>query len=93
MASKKRKAYQEQKQVRNEDPLMRVMRIEPGETWAFVEAGAQELLERDNAEADESGSERVTMKEGDAGECGGEQQEIDQYGNVVSAEIRCEANA
>jgi hypothetical protein len=33
------------------------------------------------------------MKEGDARERCGEQQEIDQYGNVMRAEIRFEANA
>ena len=68
------------------------MRKEACEARAFVEAGAQKLLERDGAEADESGGERMTMKNCDAGERGGEQQKIDQHGEIVSAEIRGDAN-
>jgi hypothetical protein len=39
------------------------MRIEAFEARAFVEARTQKLLERDNAEADESGSKRMTMED------------------------------
>jgi hypothetical protein len=72
MAGEHSKTDQEQKQVRQEDPFVGVMRIEAFEARAFVEARTQKLLERDNAEADESGSKRMTMEDGDAGECGGE---------------------
>ena len=59
---------------------------------AFDEAGAQQLLEDDDAETGESGGERMMMKNRDAGERGGEKQKIDQYGEIVSAKLRSEAN-
>jgi hypothetical protein len=34
----------------------------------------------------------MTMEDSDAGERGGEKQKIDQHGEIVSAEIRGEAN-
>jgi hypothetical protein len=92
MAGKESKAYQEQKQVHQEDPFMRVMRIKPCQAWAFVEARTQEFLERDDAEADERGGKRMTMEDGDAGERGAEKQKVDQHGEIVRAEIRGDAN-
>ena len=53
------------------------------ETWepcAFVEARTQKLLERDGAEADEGGGERMAMKNGDASKRRAEKQKIDQNG-------------
>ena len=80
MAGKDSKADQKQKQVRQEYPFMREMREEACQPCAFGEAVTQKLLERDGAEADEGGGERMTMKNRDAGERGGEQQKIDQHG-------------
>jgi len=71
---------------------MRVMRIEACQACAFDEAGTQKFLERDNAEADESGGKRMTMEDGDAGERDAKEQKVDQHGEIVSAEIRGEAN-
>ena len=65
------------------------------ETWkacAFVEAGAKELLEDDDAKAGDSGGEGMAMKNCDAGKRGGEKQKIDQHGQIVGGEIRSEAN-
>ena len=62
------------------------------EARAFDEAGAQKLLEDDDAEAGEGGGERMTMKNRDAGERDREQQKIDQHGDVVSAELRSGAD-
>jgi hypothetical protein len=59
---------------------------------AFDEAGAQKFLEDDDAETGECGGERMMMKNCDAGERGGEKQKIDQYGEIVSAKLRSEAN-
>ncbi len=59
---------------------MLVMREQACQPRPLVEAGPQKLLERDGAEADQGGSERITMKNCDAGERGGEQQKIDQHG-------------
>jgi hypothetical protein len=87
MAGEHSKTDQEQKQVRQEDPFVGVMRIEAFEARAYVEARTQKLLERDNAEADESGSKRMTMEDGDAGECGGEKQKVDQHREIVRAEM------
>jgi hypothetical protein len=87
MAGEQSKTDQEQKQVRQEDPFVGVMRIEAFEARAFVEARTQKLLERDNAEADESGSKRMTMEDGDAGECGGEKQKVDQHREIARAEM------
>ncbi len=57
-------------------PEMREQACQP---CAFGEAVTQKLLERDGAEADEGGGERMTMKNRDTGERGGEQQKIDQH--------------
>jgi hypothetical protein len=72
---------------------MREMRVETRQAGPPDEAGAQEFLERDNAEADESGSKRMAMEDSDAGERRREKQKIDQHGEIVSAEIRGEARA
>ncbi len=88
MACKESKANQKQKQVRDENPFMREMREEACEPRAFNETGTQKLLHCDDAETNESGSQRMTMKDRDAGERGGEKQKIDQHGEIVSAEIR-----
>ena len=45
---------------------MREMREEACQPCAFGEAVTQKLLERDGAEADEGGGERMTMKNRDA---------------------------
>ena len=37
-------------------------------------------------------AKRMTMKNCDAGERGGEKQKIDQHGKIVGGEIRSEAN-
>ena len=63
---------------------MREMRKEAGEARAFDETGTQKLLHRDEAEADESGGQRMTMKNRDAGERRAEQQKIDRHREVVS---------
>lgn len=68
------------------------MRKQARKASAFDEAGAQQLLEDDDAETGESGGERMMMKNRDAGERGGEKQKIDQYGEIVSAQLRSEAN-
>src|SRR6266508_4908775 len=86
MAGKESKAHQEQKQVHQEDPFIRVMRIEACQAGAFVEARTQKFLECDNAEADESGGKRMTMEDGDAGERGAEKQKVDQHGEIVRAD-------
>jgi hypothetical protein len=68
------------------------MRKEACQACAFIEAGTKELLGGDDAEADESGGERMAMEDGDAGKRDGEQQKIDQHGEIVSAKIRSEAD-
>ena len=78
MACKESKTDQKQKQIREENPFMREMRKEACEPCAFGEAVTQELLDRDGAEADESGGERMTMKNSDASKCRAEKQKIDQ---------------
>ena len=74
MAGKDSKSDQKQKQVREENPFMPEMRKEACEARAFDETGTQKLLHRDDAEADESGGQRMTMKNRHAGERDGEQQ-------------------
>ncbi len=79
MACEESEADQKQKQIRQQNPFMLVMRQQACQPRPLVEAGPQQLLERDDAEADESGGERMTMKNCDAGERGAEQQKIDQH--------------
>ena len=69
---------------------MREMRKQACKPGALVEAGPKSFLTMMTLEAGQRGGERVTMQNCDAGERGGEQQKIDQYGNIVSAEIGSE---
>ena len=57
MARKEGKTDQKQKQVRDENPFMLEMGKETRQARAFVEAGAQKLLEDDGAETGEGGGE------------------------------------
>ena len=59
---------------------------------AFDEAGAQKLLEDNDAESGNGGGERVMMKNRDAGERRGEKQKIDQHREIVSAELKGHAS-
>ena len=55
MACKESKADQKQKQIRDENPFMLEMGKEAWQACAFDEAGAQQLLEDDDAETGEGG--------------------------------------
>lgn len=80
MPGKESKADEKQKQVGDEHPFMGEMREQAGEACPFDEAGAQKLLDDDDdAQAGQSGRERMPMKNCDAGKRGGEQQKIDQH--------------
>jgi hypothetical protein len=74
MACKNGKTDQKQKQVREKNPFMGKMRVEPCQARAFGEAGTQELLYGNCAEAGKSGCQRMTMENCDAGERGAEKQ-------------------
>ena len=80
MACKYGKTDQKQKQIRQKNPFMGEMREEACQPCAFGEAVTQKLLNRDGAEANEGGGERMTMKNRDAGERRAEQQKINQNG-------------
>jgi hypothetical protein len=92
MARQEGKADQKQKQIRDENPFVLEMGKETREASAFVEAGAQELLEDDDAKAGDGGGKGMAMKNCDAGKRGGEKQKIDQHGEIVSAKLRSDAN-
>jgi hypothetical protein len=79
MPGKESKADEKQKQVGDEHSFMGKMREQAGEACPFDEAGAQKLLDDDDAQAGQSGLERMPMKNCDAGKRGGEQQKIDQH--------------
>ncbi len=88
MAGEEREADEQEKQVGDQDPFMRKMGKETGESGALFEAVPKQLLGNDGAKTGECDRERMAMKNRNAGERDAEQEKIGHHGRVVSAERR-----
>ena len=77
MPRQQRKAHQQQEQVGEDHPLVLHVQREAGEPGAELEAGEDELVERDRRKPGQRDLQRVMMKQRDAEQRQREQDEID----------------
>src|SRR4051812_38281891 len=78
MTRQNRKTGEQTEQVRENDPLVREVRTEPGNTGAAFKSGEPYLVESDRSRATHRDGESATMEKGDAEQGQPEQNEIDR---------------